>query len=252
MGNDKETAVNGLTDEDYRFVQKTVDGIVRKHKLRDTALALGNPYLFVLFVPMSSGRAKIAKACNEVFHEFGVLPTEKKLQIGECGDYCSMSVGEDGFDCIAQFNHPIAMAFGKDDEEYLFTIKGAVAADEEAANAEEAEVRALVEGVRNGRLKAKSADGYLVLTGKFYDAIESGVKTVEYRDFTEYNLKRAIGLKTIRFNRGYGSKGRPPRQMRWGVRRVSLVDGDNRECDPMRVPDGFWPTAIAIHLGKRL
>lgn len=241
-----------LTVGDFRLVQKTVDGIVRKHKLRNTALALDNPYLFALFVPMSNGRAKIAKACNDVFHELGVLPTAKKLKIGECGDYCSMSVGDDGFDCIAQFNHPIAMTFREGDEGFKFTIKGAVAADEEAANAEEAEVRALIEGVGNGRLKAKSADGYLVLAGKFYDAIESGAKTVEYRDLTEYNLMRTIGLKTIRFNRGYGSKGRPPRQMRWEVRRVSLVDGDNRECDPMRVPDGFWPTAIAIHLGKRL
>ena len=241
-----------LTDEDRSLVQKTVDGIVRRHKLRDTALALGNPYLFVLFAPMSNGGAKVAEACNDVFHELGVLPAGKKLRIGECEEYCSMSVDEDGLDCIAQFNHPLAMTFRTADEEYQFTIRGAVEADEEAAIAEEAEARALVEGVGNGRIRAKSADGYLVLAGRFYDAIESGVKTVEYRDFTEYNLKRTIGLKTIRFSRGYGSSGRPPRQMRWEARRVSLVDGDGGECDPMRVPDGFWPTSIAIHLGRRL
>ena len=29
-------------------------------------------------------------------------------------------------------------------------------------------------------------------------------------------------------------------------------DGDDNECDPFKVPDGFWPVTIAIHLGKRI
>jgi hypothetical protein len=72
---------------------------------------------------------------------------------------------------------------------------------------------------------------------------------VEYRDFTEYNLKRTIGIKTIRFNRGY-VKNAP--QMKWSVEAVVLLDGDGNECDPFNVPDDFCPTAIAIHLGKRI
>lgn len=112
--------------------------------------------------------------------------------------------------------------------------------------------RYLVEGIRSGRIKSKRSDGYLVLAGQLYDAIEAGEKRVEYRDFTEYNLKRTIGIKTIRFNRGYGSKGRPPRQMRWEVKKVLFIDDDGRKCDSRRVPDGFSPTTIAVCLGKRI
>lgn len=77
-------------------------------------------------------------------------------------------------------------------------------------------------------------------------------KTVEYRDFTEYNLKRMIGLKTVRFNRGYGAKGKPPKQMQWEVRKVVLLDGEDNACDPFDVPEDFWPVTIAVHLGKRI
>ena len=107
----------------------------------------------------------------------------------------------------------------------------------------------LVHGIKTGRLKSKSPDGYLVLKGEFYDAIESGKKRIEYREFTEYNIKRTIGLKTIRFNRGY-VKNAP--QMQWEVEKVVLLDGDDNACDPFNVPEDFCPTTIAIHLGNRL
>ncbi len=113
----------------------------------------------------------------------------------------------------------------------------------------EEEIQLLIDGIKAGRLKSKTPDGYLVLKGEFYDAIASGKKKIEYRDFSEYNLKRTIGLKTVRFNRGY-VKNAP--QMKWEVKKVVLLDGDDNECDPFNVPEGFWPTTIAIHLGKRL
>ena len=114
---------------------------------------------------------------------------------------------------------------------------------------DEAEMKALVAGIKAGRLKSKRPDGYLVLMADFYDAIESGEKKVEYRDFTEYLLKRTIGITTIRFSRGT-VKNAP--QMRWEVERVMLMDKEKNECDPFNVPDDFWPTTIAIHLGKRI
>ena len=98
---------------------------------------------------------------------------DKILQIGECGDYWSLSIDEDGFNCIVQFNHPSAMAFKKADEEYQF-------------------------------------------------------------------ISRVLSSPVRR------------RQMRWEVKKVVLMDGENNECNPFNVPDGFWPTATAIHLGKRL
>ncbi len=110
----------------------------------------------------------------------------------------------------------------------------------------------LIAGIKSGQLQSKSADGYLVLAGEFYDKIESGEKTVEYRDFTAYNLKRTIGIKTIRFNRGYGSKGIPPKQMQWDVEKVMLIDTANNEFEPLQAPADLQPTAIAVHLGKRI
>ena len=87
-----------------------------------------------------------------------------------------------------------------------------------------------------------------MLKAEFYDAIESGEKTIEYRDFTKYMLNRTIGIKTIRFNRGT-VKDAP--QMKWEVKKIVLLDDDDNECDPFNVPHDFWPTTIAIHLGKR-
>ena len=113
----------------------------------------------------------------------------------------------------------------------------------------ESETQQLIAGIKAGRLKSKSSDGYLVLKAEFYDAIESGKKKVEYRDFTEYNLKRTIGIKTVRFNRGY-VKNAP--QMKWEVKKIVLLDDDDSACDPFNVPDDFWPTTIALHLGKRI
>ena len=119
----------------------------------------------------------------------------------------------------------------------------------EAISVSPDESRVLVDDIKAGRLKSKSPDGYLVLKAQFYDAIEVGTKKVEYRDFTEYNLKRTIGIKTVRFNRGYVKNAS---QMRLEVEKIVLLDGDDNECDPFNVPDGFWPMTIAIHLGKRI
>ena len=249
---DKEQAMKELTDSDYRLVQKTANGIVRKHGLKDTALSLANPFLFALFVPASNGKRKVEKACNEICHELGVLPIEKALHVGECSDYCSLLVDGDGFDFIAEFNHPIAKSFTGKDEESKFTLKGIFAAYAAEVEEKEQRTKALLSAIKDGKLKSKSGAGYLVLAGEFYDAIETGSKKVEYRNFSANNLRRTIGIKTIRFNRGYGSKGRSPKQMRWEVKKVMLVDDGNRACDPMRVPEDFWPTAIAIHLGKRI
>jgi hypothetical protein len=135
----------------------------------------------------------------------------------------------------------------EDDPEIGFVLKNW--RDWEDGEEESAEIKRLVDGIKDGVLKSKSTDGYLVLKGEFYDAIELCDKTVEYRDFTEYNIKRTIGIKTIRFNRGY-VKNAP--QMQWMVEKVVLLDGEGGECDPFNIPDDFCPTAIAIHLGKRI
>lgn len=113
------------------------------------------------------------------------------------------------------------------------------------------EVQRLIEDLKAGKLRSNSDDGFLVLAGEFYDAIERGEKTVERRALTAYNLKRTIGLRTIRLQRGYGRSGCPPKQMRFRVRSVRLADAEGRECDPFAVPAGFEPVEIEVCLGTR-
>ena len=66
------------------------------------------------------------------------------------------------------------------------------------------------------------------------------------------NLSLSIGIKTVKFQRGYGHPGKPPKQMRFEVKSVRLLDASDRECDPYAIPPGFIATTIAIHLGKRI
>ena len=238
-----------LTDKDFDIINSVVMGTTKAHKLKDVVPQQENPFLFSLYVPVSNGQMKVVTAANEIFHGLGVLPADRTMKMGEGEDYCAVFVAADGDYYVLLFNHPKAMSFKKGDEEYQFTLKYDNERQEEEGIAEEAEMKELVAGIKAGKLKSKSADGYLVLKAEFYDAIESGEKKVEYRDFTKYNLKRTIGIKTVRFNRGY-VKNAP--QMRWEVKKIVLLDDDDNACDPFNVPDDFWPSTIAIHLGKRI
>lgn len=117
---------------------------------------------------------------------------------------------------------------------------------------DEERARTLFDRLKAGKLRSKLEDGFLVMQGEFYDDIESGEKTVETREFTEYNLKRTIGIKTIRLQRGYGHPGKPPKKMRYEVTRVLLMDDYGHECDPFDIPKDFIPVYINLHLGKRI
>lgn len=113
-------------------------------------------------------------------------------------------------------------------------------------------MKALLEYLAAGKLRSKIDDGFLVMAGEFYDDIESGEKTVETRELSAYNLKRTIGLKTIRLQRGYGHPGKPPKKMRYEVVKTTLADEYGNECDPFKVPEDFEPEFINIYLGKRI
>ena len=117
---------------------------------------------------------------------------------------------------------------------------------------QEIKAQQLADGIKSGAIRSKSGEGYFVLKGEFYDAIEAGRKTTEYRDLTPRNLSLSIGIKTVKFQRGYGHPGKPPKQMRYEVKSVRLMDASDRECDPYAIPPGFIATTIAIHLGKRM
>ena len=238
-----------LTDEEVISTRNKVETVLAQNGIEQWGGEMFNPYLFEIKIPVSVGDKKAVKTFNDIFHTMGVLPCGEQLHMGEGRDYCACCMDEGGETYSAVFNHHKAMRFKAGDEEYQFTLKAIHDEQEAEAIAEEDEMLELIDGIKAGRLKSKSPDGYLVLKGEFYDAIDSGKKTVEYRDFTEYMLNRTIGIKTIRFNRGT-VKNAP--QMKWEVKKVVLMDGEDNECDPFNVPEGFWPTTIAIHLGKRI
>lgn len=238
-----------LSDEEVISTQKAVEAALARNGIKQWCGDMLNPCLFEITIPVSTGEKKAVKTFNDIFHAIGVLPNDEQLEMSECKDYCASCVDEGGETYSATFNHPKAMKFKKGDNGYEFTLKAICEEQEAEAMTEEKEMQELIDGIKTGRLKSKKEDGYLVLMAEFYDDIEAGKKTVEYRDFTKYLINRTIGLKTIRFSRGT-VKNAP--QMRWEVKKVTLLDYEDNECDPFNVPDGFWPTTIAIHLGKRI
>lgn len=235
------------TDREYAFVKDTLNTVLPRNGIYQWDGDMLNPYLLDIMIPVSVGEERAEQVFNELFHALGVLPEDETIGIGVGRDYCATYLNEGGKTYSAIFNMPFAVEFKEGDEEYQYTLKAIHAEDDE--DDEEAEMLELIEGIQSGRLKSKTPDGYLVLKGKYYDEIEAGTKTVEYRDFTEYMLSRTIGIQTIRFNRGT-VKNAP--QMKWEVAKVVLMDCEDNECDPFNVPDGFWPVTIAIHLGKRI
>ena len=242
-----------LTLKAHAYIEYVADEVMEKAGVKGFNLFRNdeNPFVYLLQLPDGMSEQLAVEVGNELFHALELLPKEKSLAAEELGDYCLIGRDEDSpkeetYHLL--FNHPAMLEFKLDDPEMRFMVKNWSEAEEDEGEEEEA-VQKLIDGIKAGRLKAKSSDGYLVLAGKFYDAIASGEKTVEYRDFTEYNLKRTIGLKTIRFNRGY-VKDAP--QMKWEVKKVMLQDAADNECDPQSIPNGFLPVRIAIYLGKQM
>ncbi len=236
---------------DYTEVNRVVADCLGRYGLRveRTEREADNPYLITIHVTGSARRATVRKAFNEIFHALGLLPPKESLPIGECSDYCG--IYDNAYSAI--LNHPAVLSFAKDSEYYKFTFIGMRTAWEngpvEEAARERARKNALVEALREGRIRSKKSEASLVMIGDYYDEIAVGDKTVEFRDFTEYNLKRTIGIKTVCFRRGYRSGAK---RMRWEVEKVALMDESYAECDPCNVPDGCAPERIAIHLGKRI
>ena len=250
-GKTERTAeVKKLTAKEITKFVEAVHGIVLEHGMEDADFEPVNPYAFAVTIPPHHGAAAVARVANDLFHGIGILPEDVRLEMGEETAYCQVYKDDDNGCYSLLFNHPAALDFTDSQQESMFILENFFAMMEDGDGGYDAED--LLAGIRTGDLKSKTPDGYLVLKGEFYDAIEAGTKKVEYRDFTAYNLKRTIGLKTVRFNRGYGSKGKPPKQMRWTVDAVRLMDESENECDPLRPPQGFLPVAIALHLGSRL
>lgn len=104
--------------------------------------------------------------------------------------------------------------------------------------------------------KTRNTEVYLTMAYEPYDDIEKGEKTTEFREYSEYYVKKLLSqpIKTIRFQRGYGGPGHDaPRQMRWSVKNIEYYNintGKSAQLD--NVPEGFRPTHIAIDLDARI
>ena len=220
-------------------------------------------YLYCMEMSEGIDECKLMEAANELFHRIGVLPEERDLAVNEEEEYCAVHRNEYSGKCFVLFNHPVVMGRGDcgDTVKVFGEAQRKAIAEEDAEGEEncdyaeeddEAWMRQLAEDIKSGAIRSKSGEGYFVLKGEYYDAIEAGRKTTEYRDLTPRNLSMSIGIKTVKFQRGYGHPGQPPRQMRFEVASVGLLDASDRECDPYAIPPGFIAATIAIHLGKRI
>ena len=200
-----------------------------------------NLYCYNIMLPLEVGDEKAAEFANCVFHAVGVLDADCDVGIGEGTDFCEL-VRDDEMECYCViFNHHLVV---EDDDLYEYSVAALRGSEEEG----EAWMRQLAEDIKSGAIRSKSGEGYFVLKGEYYDAIEAGRKTTEYRDLTPRNLSLSIGIKTVKLQRGYGHPGQPPKQMRYEVKSVGLLDADDHECDPYAIPPGFLATTIAIHL----
>ena len=88
-----------------------------------------------------------------------------------------------------------------------------------------------------------------------YAKVENGKVDKEWVLLTRGQLKRTVGIKTVRLYRFDGTL-KPKTYMRWEVSSVCLEGEYNNgvfgECDVVNVPVGFEPQTIVIHLGKRI
>ena len=119
----------------------------------------------------------------------------------------------------------------------------------------EKELKELVADLNAGKIKSKLPEGRFVMEEERYDKVADGKVDREWVLLTRGQLKRSVGIKTVRLYRFDGTL-KPKTFMRWEVSSVRLEgeydNGVSGECDVAKVPDGFEPQAIVIHLGKRI
>ena len=234
---------------DWSNEDEALTRIRQKHGIRDVEFDMVNPYCFNVMVPLVYGDATLNAFATDLFHELGLLDENCNVCVGEGGDFCDL-IRDDEMECYCViFNHHLV---AEDDDLYEYSVAALRGCEEEDEKDDEAWMRQLAEDIKSGAIRSKSGEGYFVLKGEYYDAIEAGHKTTEYRDLTPRNLAKSIGITTVKLQRGYGHPGQPPRQMRFEVSSVGLLDASDRECDLYAIPPGFIATTIAIHLGKKI
>lgn len=222
-----------------------VDAARAKHGIEDVGFVGINLYCYNITLPLECGDKKAEAFANDIFHAVGAADDDLEIAVGEGTSFCEL-IKDDEMGCYCViFNHHDVVE--NSEELFDYSVEALRAEDEPD---DEERMQELADAIKSGRIRSKSGEGYFVLKGEYFDAIKSGRKTTEYREITPRNLSKSIGIKTVKFQRGYGHPGQPPEQMRFEVKSVMLMDPDGNECDPYNIPDGFIATTIAIHLGR--
>ena len=206
-----------------------------------------NPLEFIMEIPSNYSAELVMRACNKIFHALELLPADKDLALGELGDYCDVLPPQADVGYIVSFNDPVVFTIDKTEQAYKYILKNWRDWDEEKET--KFEIKNLVDELKTKRSISGMPEEQLIIDPESYDAIDSGTKKVEHLEFIRYYIMSVIGRKIIRFSR---SNEKGAKQMRWEIEKVVLLDGENNECDPFNVPEDFWPTTIAIHLGNRI
>jgi len=114
--------------------------------------------------------------------------------------------------------------------------------------------------------KAKGDSCFLVLQKCYFDDINNGEKTVEFRELNQYYADKLLGkeepLKFVKFQLGYGGPGHEnPSQMMFEIDSIVLVDDymdefpaytNGQPTSTKDLPKGFNPTMYGIKLGQRM
>lgn len=113
--------------------------------------------------------------------------------------------------------------------------------------------------------KSNSDTVFLSLKDEFFKRIQSGEKTIEYRNLNQYYFDKffspGVKKRYVKFNRGYQSGAE--NQMVFEINDIVLLNDMMEECPAVSpsgapitelslLPEGFHPTSYAIKLGRRI
>ena len=246
------------TGVDWSQENKVFSQMLARHGIKKFSVEMANPYCAEVSIPLVSDREDVRDFANDLFHELGLLAGDVDLEFGQQTDCCVLDINDAVRSYLVVLNHHDIKDCEHGDAMYKYKVEaicsecgcGEHAGSEDSVNGEltpDQIMMCLSNAIKSGEIRSRTGEGFFILTCEYYDDIKAGRKTTEYRDISPRNLAKSIGIKAVKFQRGYEKV-----QMRYEVKSVGLLDADGRECDPYNIPPGFFATTIAIHLGKRI
>jgi len=249
---DVPTGIRGMTEDDYRGLFERIKEAFVRHDIpaERIRLEMGNSAWWAVSLFMSCEGLAMKK----------VSSTVKKVLIDDIG------VDKDHLDCLGkntaqQVYEWYFMPPGLPKDVYDTIDK---AGDIEYQKRSD---RELGWGIPiPNKTKVTGVIPLLIVNEDLYRKIESGEKTIEYRNLVTYYCDKFFGtgkrVKAVRFQLGYSGKdGGEPERMTWEVKDIMLVSEHGKLAPAMTngkmstfkdLPRVFPPVAYAIMLGKRI